>query len=184
HVEGDDERELDARKQQGVHGQSVLHAADRRRGMPTALERLAAFIDAPEGACARRWTRVWAAGRGRHVSEAWRHAGRPRAIGGAITAAAASSRGRPPPRPAGCRRPTTDRGATAMSQPEGDELLLHELRNRLNLLGFALHAYRRDGDRTHLEDMAQAYEAAVELVARLDASRRAGVGEEPGQGLP
>ena len=71
-----------------------------------------------------------------------------------------------------------------MSQPEGDELLLHELRNRLNLLGFALHAYRRDGDRTHLEDMAQAYEAAVELVARLDASRRADVGEEPGQGLP
>lgn len=58
-----------------------------------------------------------------------------------------------------------------MNRPSGEDLLLHELRNRINLAGFALHAYRRDGDPSHLDSVELACEAAVELLARLDALR-------------
>jgi len=59
-----------------------------------------------------------------------------------------------------------------MSRPQGEELLLHELRNRINMIGFALHAYRRDQDPAHLDELHDAYEAAVDLLGRLDSHRR------------
>lgn len=42
--------------------------------------------------------------------------------------------------------------------------LVHQLRNRLNLIGFALHAYGRDGDPAHIDTIRQAYEAAAALL--------------------
>jgi len=64
--------------------------------------------------------------------------------------------------------------AVRVSIPDEEELLLHGLRNRLNMVGFALHAYRRDGDPEHLVALDQAYQATVELFTQLDALRRAG----------
>src|SRR5690606_33655255 len=55
---------------------------------------------------------------------------------------------------------------------QDEELLLHELRNRINMIGFALHAYRRDQDPAHLDELHDAYEAAVDLLGRLDSHRR------------
>ncbi len=59
-----------------------------------------------------------------------------------------------------------------MSDPSDEDVLLHELRNRINLLGFALHAYRRDADPSHLESMELACESAIALLAQLDVMRR------------
>lgn len=59
-----------------------------------------------------------------------------------------------------------------MSQASEEELLLHELRNRLNLLGFALHAYRCSGDAGQLDTMDAAYSEAVDLMGQLDRLRR------------
>lgn len=72
----------------------------------------------------------------------------------------------------------------SMSQPDGEDLLLHELRNRLNLLGFALHAYRRERDPEHLDALEAAYEAVVAAVERLDAERREGRQERGPAPLP
>lgn len=58
-----------------------------------------------------------------------------------------------------------------MNRPGAEDRLLHELRNRINLAGFALHAYRRDGDPSHLDSLELACEAAIDLLARLDALR-------------
>ena len=71
-----------------------------------------------------------------------------------------------------------------MSQPDGEDLLLHELRNRLNLLGFALHVYRRERDPEHLDALEAAYEAVVAAVERLDAERREGRQERGPAPLP
>ncbi|QBG86982.1 hypothetical protein ACQR53_17525 [Xanthomonas oryzae] len=63
--------------------------------------------------------------------------------------------------------------------------LLHELRNRLNVMGFALYALRNETSKP-LETLRTAHQSAVELLNQLGEAERAlqQAGERPGDTAP
>ncbi|MCC4601177.1 hypothetical protein [Xanthomonas melonis] len=58
-------------------------------------------------------------------------------------------------------------------QPRGQRReLLHQLRNRLNVMGFALYALRHESSKP-VETLRNAHQAAVELLNQLGEEERA-----------